>query len=142
MTRGAALMSILDPTQLLLTRAISGATLRGTVLANNVANADTPGFRARDLTPPKFEPAGTGAAGGAGPVALATTEPGHMPGLATGATSFRGHNDVHYEVRPTGNAVNLEQEMMKVAANQMDYQTATTLYAHSLNLIKIGLGRK
>ena len=30
--------------------------------------------------------------------------------------------------RPTGNAVSLEDEMIKVAANQMDYQAATTLY--------------
>ena len=35
-------------------------------------------------------------------------------------------------MRPTGNAVNLEDEMMKVAANQMDYQAATTLYTRSL----------
>ena len=41
-----------------------------------------------------------------------------------------------YEVRPTGNAVNLEDEMIKVAANQMDYQAATTLYTRSLGLIK------
>ena len=46
-----------------------------------------------------------------------------------------------YEVRPAGNAVNLEDEMMKVAANQMDYETATTLYTHSLNLIKTALGK-
>ena len=35
-------------------------------------------------------------------------------------------------MRPTGNAVNLEDEMMKVAANQMDYQAVTALYTRSL----------
>ena len=112
---------------------------RQKVLAENVANADTPGFRARDLTPLKFEPAG---ADGVSPVALATTERGHIPGLGSTGSTFQSRSDGHYEVRPTGNAVNLEEEMMKVAANQMDFQTATALYTHSLNLIKIALGKR
>ena len=45
-------------------------------------------------------------------------------------------------MRPAGNAVNLEEEMMKVAANQMDFQTATALYTRSLNLIKTALGKR
>ncbi len=44
-------------------------------------------------------------------------------------------------MRPTGNAVNLEEEMMKVAANQMDYQAVTALYTRSLSLIKTALGK-
>jgi flagellar basal-body rod protein FlgB len=111
------------------------------VLAENVANADTPGFQARDLRPLKFEPAGEGASG-VQPVALATTERGHIASLGPTPNSFRSHSDGHYEIRPTGNAVNLEEEMMKVAANQMDFQTATALYTHSLNLIKIALGKR
>ena len=38
--------------------------------------------------------------------------------------------------------VNLEDEMMKVAANQMDHQAATALYTRSLNLLKIALGKR
>jgi flagellar basal-body rod protein FlgB len=116
---------------------------RQKVLAENVANADTPGFQARDLTPLKFEPAGgAGGADGVSPVALATTERGHIPGLGSTGSTFQSRSDAHYEVRPTGNAVNLEEEMMKVAANQMDFQTASALYTHSLGLIKIALGKK
>ncbi len=117
------------------------AQSRQKVLAENVANADTPGFQARDLTPPKFDPAATGAPG-VTPVVLAATEHGHLPGLAPENSAFRSHSDKSYEVRPTGNAVNLEQEMMKVAGNQMDFQTASALYSHSLNLFKIALGKK
>src|ERR1700760_5006538 len=47
--RAESPMSILDPTQITLMRAISGATLRNTVLANNIANADTPGFEPSDV---------------------------------------------------------------------------------------------
>ena len=49
MTGPKPAMSILDPTQLTLMRAISGATLRNTVLSNNIANADTPGFQPSDV---------------------------------------------------------------------------------------------
>ena len=42
---------------------------------------------------------------------------------------------------PTGNAVSLEDEMMKVAANQMDFQAVTALYSRSLSLFKTALGK-
>jgi flagellar basal-body rod protein FlgB len=114
---------------------------RQRVLAENVANADTPHYRARDLAPPKFE---TSAAGSAGPlmtVSLARTERGHMAGIGQSGSPFRTKSEGKYEVRPTGNSVNLEQEMMKVAANQMDYQAVAALYTRSLSLIKTAIGR-
>ena len=47
-----------------------------------------------------------------------------------------------FEARTTGAAVNLEDEMLKVAANQMDYQAASSLYVKSLNLIKTAIGKR
>ena len=95
---------------------------RQRVLAENVANADTPRYRARDLVPPKFEAPAAGSAGPLATVSLARTESGHIAGIGQSGSAFRTERSASYEVRPTGNAVNLEQEMMKVAANQMDYQ--------------------
>jgi flagellar basal-body rod protein FlgB len=46
------------------------------------------------------------------------------------------------ETRPTGNAVSLEEEMLKVAQNQMDHQAAATLYAKSLGLVKAAIGKR
>jgi flagellar basal-body rod protein FlgB len=46
-----------------------------------------------------------------------------------------------FEIRPAGNSVGLEEQVMKVAANQMDYQAATALYTRGLGLIKTALGR-
>lgn len=135
-------MAISDiPILSMLRTRLEWAQARQRVLAENVANSDTPGFRARDLTPLKFEAPGEGSAG-VTPVALATTAPGHIIGAAPAQSAFRSERAGHYDVRPTGNAVNLEEEMMKVAANQMDFQTASALYSHSLNLIKIALGKK
>ena len=114
---------------------------RQRVLAENVANADTPRYRSRDLTPLKFETPGTVAAAPLSTVSLTRTESGHLAGIGQSDTPFRAKNEGNYEVRPTGNAVNLEQEMMKVAANQMDYQAVTALYVRSLSLLKTALGK-
>ena len=111
---------------------------RQRVLSENVANADTPGFRARDLVPPNF---GSVRAGMASGVTLVRTDAGHQTASGTGGGSFETAGNRRQEIRPTGNAVSLEEEMIKVAANQMDYQAATALYTRSLGLIKTALGR-
>jgi flagellar basal-body rod protein FlgB len=111
---------------------------RQRLLAENVANADTPQFKPRDLAPPDF---GRTLAAGSAPVALAATNAAHIQG-AGGGGRFQPDRKASAEVRPSGNAVNLEDEMLKVAANQMDYQAATALYGRSLGLIKTALRRR
>lgn len=111
---------------------------RQRLLAENVANADTPNFRPRDLTPPKFDKTAPSPAA----VNLVRTSEGHIAGSGTsGGSQFQADRQGGYEVRPAGNAVSLEDEMIKVAANQMDYQAAATLYSRSLGLIKTAVGR-
>ena len=116
---------------------------RQRVLSENVANADTPGFRPRDLVPPKFDRM-TPAAGSTSGVTLVRTDPGHQAlsgGGAAGSSSFASARNTGQQIRPAGNAVSLEEEMIKVAANQMDYQAATAIYSRSLGLIKTAIGR-
>jgi flagellar basal-body rod protein FlgB len=109
------------------------------VLAENVANADTPGFRARDLAP--LDPDRMISPPGA--VVLARTSAGHLGASGFGeAGQFEPQRDARYDIRPTGAGVTLEDEMMKVAANQMDYQAATSLYTRSLALFKTALGKR
>lgn len=114
---------------------------RQRVLAENVANADMPNYRARDLAPLKFETPNQMAGAPLTTVSLMRTESGHLAGIGQEASPFRTQNESNYELSPTGNGVNLEQEMMKVAANQMDYQAVTALYTRSLGLIKTALGK-
>ena len=110
---------------------------RQRVLSENVSNSDTPNYRPRDLTELKFD---TSVPPALAPLGLIRTDNAHVAATAsTGALPGRGTG---YDIRPAGNAVNLEDEMMKVAANQMDYQAATTLYTRSLGLVKIALGTK
>jgi flagellar basal-body rod protein FlgB len=106
---------------------------RQKVLAQNVANADSPGFRPTDLKPP-------GPSGSAGGVSLARTSAGHMS-LAGGNGGFDGTGAPRFETTPNGNAVSLEDEMLKVAQNQSDYQLAASLYSKGLSLMKIAIGK-
>jgi flagellar basal-body rod protein FlgB len=109
---------------------------RQQVLAENVANTDTPNYQARDLTPPDFSRDLSVAAS----IGLARTDPNHIVGQV-GDTQFAADMKARYEIRPRGNAVSPEDEMMKVASNQMDYEAVTSMYTHSLGLIKIALDR-
>jgi len=108
---------------------------RQRVLAENVANADTPNYRSRDLAPLNFQETLT-----ASSVTLARTEPGHLAGDGD-SSRFAADRNIRYEVRPGGNAVNHEDEMMKVANNQMDYDAVAGLYTRSLALIKLAVGK-
>ena len=135
-------MAITDiPILSMLRTRLEWAQARQKVLAENVANSDTPGYRARDLEPVKFEAPAAVTPANVSTVALARTESGHLQGSGGQTSPFRTKTKGDYEVRPTGNAVNLEDEMMKVAANQMDYQAATAIYTRSLKLIKTALGK-
>src|ERR1700759_3888070 len=86
---------------------------RQRLLAENVANSDTPNFRARDLTPLSFDRMTSNVTS----IGLNHTESGHIASSESSSNGFETSRTGNYEVR-TGNAVNLEDEMIKVAANQ------------------------
>jgi flagellar basal-body rod protein FlgB len=65
----------------------------------------------------------------------------HLTAAADGTGRYRAERKGGFEIRPGGNAVSLEEQMMKVASNQMDFQEVATLYRRSLNLLKTAMGR-
>jgi flagellar basal-body rod protein FlgB len=111
---------------------------RQRLLAENVANAETPGYRGRDLKPQDF----TRQLQAATSVQMVSTNTGHLAGVTQGDPTFAPDRSQAFEVTPRGNSVSLEEEMMRVAQNQMDHQTAATLYSRSLGLLKTAIGRK
>ena len=111
---------------------------RQRLLSENVANSDTPNYRPRDLTPLQFDRARSAPMS----IGLQRTEASHIASSETTSGRFQTSRFGGYEVRSAGSAVNLEDEMIKVAANQMDYQAATTLYTRSLGLIKTAIGKR
>jgi flagellar basal-body rod protein FlgB len=115
---------------------------RQRVLAENVSNANTPNFRPSDLVEPKFDRKGTNADATMGSLAMMRTSATHI-GVSGGAPSFRGDGGRSgFLTKPAGNSVNLEDQMLKVSANQMDYAAATSLYTRSLGMLKTAIGKR
>ena len=113
---------------------------RQRVLSENISNSDTPNFKPRDLVEPTFDNKGA-AVGGMGSLAMMRTSTSHLA-VSGGGQAFDGdHGRSGFQTRPAGNAVNLEDQMLKVSANQMDYAAATSLYSKSLHLLKTAIGK-
>lgn len=136
----SAMMSAMDirniPLFEALTRRMNWLSDRQTVLAENVANANTPGYTEKDLKAPDFS-ALVGKA--ASSVQLAATEPGHFLAPASGS-GIPGTIDTTTDRTLNGNGVSIEAQMMKVSENAADYALTTTLYKQNLALFKTVLG--
>ena len=108
------------------------------VLAENVANADTPGYVERDLEAFQFGAELKSVA----TVTTSATSPTHLSVTSGGRDARFGADAAPFEITPSGNGVTLEDEMMKVAGNDMDYQAVTALYTRSIRILKVALGRQ
>ena len=110
---------------------------RQDLLSQNVANADTPGYVARDLKALDFENALRKTSSGA---AMMTTNARHIAIAPTSASKFDdvAAPDVAYSAN--GNAVSLEMEMIKVSDTQAQFQAAANIYAKAMTLMKTAIG--
>jgi flagellar basal-body rod protein FlgB len=125
----------------LLSARLGWLSQRQATLSQNLANADTPDYRPRDLRPADFARLLRAAPDPAAGVTLARTDPGHLDearsariGLAARAA------DSSYETTPDGNAVILEEQMAKATATALDYQLTSNLYRKYLGMMRIALG--
>ncbi len=109
---------------------------RQKLLAENVANADTPKFKPNDLVPY------SDTVNGQGPMPLMRTQSMHFASADDGTGGIPGQKGRKFETVPSGNAVSLEDEMLKVADNQTEFQTAITLYQRSLGYLRTATGRR
>jgi flagellar basal-body rod protein FlgB len=112
---------------------------RQELLAQNIANADTPGYVAQDLKPQDFSDVLKSTGAGA-PLRMVSTAAGHLGGAAANAKP-RAEKSPDPERLMSGNAVTLEDQAMKTAQTAMDYQLATNLYRKHISMIKTALGR-
>ena len=133
-------MGLLDmPVFTALTDKMKWHQARQGLLAENVANAETPGYRGRDLK--QFDFAEQVSAFSSATVTTTATQPMHFSVSSQGDTGFGGQPMANFEVTPEGNGVSLEDEMMKVTTNAMDYQAATSLYQKSIKILRTAMGR-
>lgn len=109
---------------------------RQEVLSKNISNADTPQFRPHDLVEFDFKKQLRNSAR----MQLAGSEPGHLAGTIPDKSGFKdGEERSPYETAPAGNAVILEEQMMKVGENAMGYQTVTNLYRKQVGMLKTAM---
>jgi flagellar basal-body rod protein FlgB len=115
---------------------MSWLTARQNVLSENVANADTPGYTARDLKPLRFEDMLHKTRSMAG--SLTTDDPHHISVNRTSEYSDIDTPDNAGTV--SGNTVSLEQEMIKVSETQADFQAASNLYSKAMQMMRTAIG--
>ena len=111
---------------------------RQDTLSQNVANADTPRYVARDLKELDFDQLMGDAQNGA---RMTTTNSRHIAISSLHAGKFEDHETPDQVANPNGNAVSLEVEMIKVADTQAQYQAAANLYAKAVTMMKTAIGR-
>ncbi len=117
---------------------------RQQVLAENIANANSVGYQAQDLAPVSFRSAvsSVSATGFQPTITTEMADPRHIAfSQGPREDGFARTIVAGYEVTPDGNGVTLEDQMMKLTANQLDYQAVTTLYSRGLGLIRTALKR-
>jgi len=110
---------------------------RQEVLAQNIANLNTPGWQSKDLRP--FAQALAGASAGITAPALARTDPLHLTGSQDTAQSSLLTTEAGGR-QPDGNAVSLDDQLTKVADTATAQQIATTLYKKYLSMFSLALG--
>lgn len=113
---------------------------RQKVLAQNIANANTPNYKARDLKELDFgreiekimQPR----------VETAQTHPAHQPGTLPERGPFRDQTTKSYEESIDGNRVILEEQMEKVGSNKGQYELALNLFRKNISMLKTALGKQ
>lgn len=111
-----------------------------TVLAQNIANADTPGYQARELQKLDFKRRLEMMSSDRVPVRM--TNANHIQGSTNDSPWKASTRKQPYEVTPSGNAVSLEEQAVLASKNSMEYQLATMLYGKSLSMVRLALGRR
>lgn len=116
------------------------------VIAQNVAHADTPGYQARELVERDFSDVLSRVAGASGTGKIAKpgiAVPAEMKALGSQAAarveSRAGRGS--FEVKPNGNTVVLEEQLLSLANVQMEYSALTGLYRKQAGLLKTAIGK-
>lgn len=117
-------MGLFDVTQIALERALAGAAQQQQIVANNLANADTPGFKRTDLD---FH---TQLAD-----ALASGKADSLASL-----SFTPQTDTTSSMQADGNNVDVDTELAKLSANALDYQSLVAVASARLKMLSTAIG--
>lgn len=133
----------MEPIQLfdLASRQAQWLSVRQEVVATNIANANTPKFRAKDVTPFDSELKSAGASAG---MAMARTQPGHMEASVIGNGKVEiDEPDVNNEIgtQESGNTVALANEVAKMGEVKRQFELNTQLVRAMNNMMLAAVGK-
>ena len=115
----------------LAARRLQWLDARQQVLAANVANSDTPGYVSRDVSPFADQLSQI-------TMQAARTDPAHFS--IDSGSGIAGVQTVAHERAPDGNAVSMQEQLMKVANTESSQELVTNLYAKYLGFFRLALG--
>ena len=121
-----------------MTQRLNWLSQRQSVLAQNIANANTPNYKPQDLKELDFVAMLSKSREGS--LAMAQTREGHLGGGAVKAVNYKSFETTGQETTPTGNAVILEEQLIKTSETRMNYVTTLSLYKKHVDMIKMALG--
>ena len=109
---------------------------RQSVISHNIANADTPGYKARDLEDFKLNKS----AGSSMGIKMMATSPGHIS-AATSVSHFKTIKQADsYDTSLDGNNVSLEEQMVKMAETDMEYNKVVGIMRQYNGLVRSAIG--
>ncbi len=123
----------------LVKKRLSWLGQRQEVLAQNIANADTPEYQPKDLKPFQFREL---VKSETMQVNLNVTDQGHLAGRKRAIQDYATQEKRPYETAPAGNAVILEEQMAKVGETQINHRLTTDVYKRHLLMIKEAIGKR
>jgi flagellar basal-body rod protein FlgB len=118
-------MGLFDLTDLVLERGLQGAGLRQQVLSNNLANANTAGFKRSDLD---FESS------------LADALASREPGRSAAEVAFAPKTDTTTAMSADGNNVDVDQELSSLTQNSVEYQALAAIMRSRLQTLQTAMG--
>ncbi|MEM6680996.1 MAG: flagellar basal body rod protein FlgB [Pseudomonadota bacterium] len=141
-------MDITDlPIMTALKQRMRWLTARQSVIAENLANADTPGYRPKRLKEQSFkdllarQKAGLKTAAIASPMRKTSTEHLGIGGMDGRRLPQEFKAREYADERPNGNGVTLEEELVSLAETQIEYQTMLGVYRKHNSILRTALGR-
>jgi len=120
-------VGLFDTTQIGLDQALAGAAQRQQALANNIANANTPGYKRMDVD---FHSA------------LQKAFDSSDPSTAVSNVSFDTQTDTTTSTSADGNNVDMDTEMANLSENSLEYQSLVTVARSRLQMLQIAMGTR
>lgn len=111
----------------------SHASERLGLIAQNVANVDTPGYRAKDIMPLEFDLSDDRGE------PMRQTRDGHFWSPTSRSSDLTDHRG---EISPNGNSVSVEKELLKAAEVQSQHDRALAVYKSAMTILRTSIGRR